>query len=339
MFKSSIFRKNIKYITTISFTLLLLLLNSCSFSSRASKEPTWYLNPPKNDYTYLYGVGEGYNLETATQSALKNLSSKILVTISSETNLMREETNFYANEQIIQNIQENVEKITFNNYEVDKTSKKRDILYVIVKVNRAQFIKDKKLELSKINEEIRNIDSVSINQSILERRNALEKINKISEDGDLLVKVIGAVDPSFNKNAHFQKYSGYKNEYNKISDKILVYIIKSTTTEKGVVTAYKNGLNKKGIKTVTIKNENNPNQVILDINSKTMKQEVYKNYMTKINISTSLKSNQGKSIKGRSIEVSGISVISEEQSLNTAIYNLEQKIAKEGIFSVLGLSE
>ena len=74
------------------FSLLaaILLLAGCAATKSppppqpaAVELPAWYLHPPRNDATRLYGVGEGATMAEATRRALADLSERVAVTIQS----------------------------------------------------------------------------------------------------------------------------------------------------------------------------------------------------------------------------------------------------------------
>jgi hypothetical protein len=70
---------------------------------------------------------------------------------------------------------------------------------------------------------------------------------------------------------------------------------------------------------VRIKNLNNPNLVIIQINSQIVENKIYGSYIAKLKIDFSLLSNQNKIIKNTSFENTGSSVISQKEALSAAI--------------------
>ena len=83
---------------------MLLFLNGCSGSQptpsaqlSAKKElPSWYLNPPKDTITSIYGVAVGENRDDAIKLALTDMISKLGIKIESAYESTTKEEYGYA---------------------------------------------------------------------------------------------------------------------------------------------------------------------------------------------------------------------------------------------------
>src|SRR5205085_3613701 len=56
-------------------------------------EPAWVSQPPPNSAEWLYGVGEGTDLEEAKRNALKDAAGRLRVSLSSKTQRSVKEDN------------------------------------------------------------------------------------------------------------------------------------------------------------------------------------------------------------------------------------------------------
>ena len=122
-----------------------LSLTSCtSNSDKSSDSPSWYISPKQNNASNLYGVAEGYTLEEATKYALADAAARLMVSISSESSLLREENQNSVNEEMRQQVRQSVEKINFTNFQVTKSDKFGQRFFVEVMIDRASFINDQK---------------------------------------------------------------------------------------------------------------------------------------------------------------------------------------------------
>lgn len=134
----------------------LFLLSACSSKKEiiVNKEiyPSWYINPIKNDNTYLYGISDGKNLDEATKKALANISSKLSTSISSSSNIYQKSyTTYreYIQKDVTQNIDTNTQNLTYQNYEIDKSEKiKYNQFLVRVKVEKKNLINSLKNEIN-----------------------------------------------------------------------------------------------------------------------------------------------------------------------------------------------
>ena len=55
-------------------------------ANKSSTIPNWYLSSPQNNLNFIYGVGEGKNIDEAKQNALNDISSRLIVSVSSVVN-------------------------------------------------------------------------------------------------------------------------------------------------------------------------------------------------------------------------------------------------------------
>jgi large subunit ribosomal protein L9 len=109
-----------------------------------SNLPNWYISPKQNNADFLYGVAEGFSLEEATRNSLAECAARLMVSVSSESQLTRQADNSSAHEEIRQKTLQSVEKINFLNYSVSRSSKVNDRFYVEVKVEKTPFFNDQK---------------------------------------------------------------------------------------------------------------------------------------------------------------------------------------------------
>jgi hypothetical protein len=113
-------------------TKLLFILSIIAFFTACVGEkkntpiqlPKWYLNPPANNFTTLYGTGEGKTLNEAKNNALKDMSEKLVVSVASSMNSITttsdDGTNSSYLKENIKNVKVEAKKITFSNYKTQK---------------------------------------------------------------------------------------------------------------------------------------------------------------------------------------------------------------------------
>ncbi len=319
---------------------LILILSfaifSCSNSTQNKESlnelPKFYLSPTQNDSQNIYGIGEGFNYEEATKSALSDMASRLLVSISSTSTLIREENKSDFNEEIRQNISQNIEKIDFSGFEVSKTQKYNQRIYVEVKVARLQFINLQKEKIIFLDNQITNFQNQLSEQNIVKKRKTLTEILDLARQSEILTRIIFA-DRNSELSKKLKIISDAKNELSKLNDKVEFYF--ENQADSKIYNVIKNAANKEKIIVVNNKS-NSKNQIQIKINSSKTVAQIYGSYVAKIKISFD-NLNQNQIIASNSIEVSGSSVVSEDEAYNAAIVNLRQKINEEGILEILGI--
>lgn len=319
---------------------LILILNftifSCSNSTQNKESlnelPKFYVSPTQNDSQNIYGIGEGFNYEEATKTALSDMASRLLVSISSTSTLIREENKSDFNEEIRQNISQNIEKIDFSGFEVSKSQKYNQRIYLEVKVARLQFINLQKEKIVFLDNQIINLQNQLAEQNIVKKRKTLMEILDLARQSEILTRIVFA-DKDSELSKKLKIISDAKNQLSKLNDKVEFYF--ENKADSKIYNVIKNSANRERIIVVNNKS-NSKNQIQIKINSSKTVVQVYGSYIAKVKISFDNIS-QNQIIASNSIEVSGSSVVSENEAYNAAIVNLRQKIEKEGVLEILGI--
>jgi hypothetical protein len=305
----------------------LFLIFSCASDTQIqqlSQLPSWYITPKASDQQNLYGVGEGYTLAEGSKSALNNLASKLMTSISSESSMLLESNKYATNEQSRQKISEVVAKITFNNYQVSNSATFAGKIYTEIAVNRDGFIADYSQKLSGLNQKMADTFSKAQNKTILEKFNDLEAVNNLSLEAESITQILASLGGSqINFKNNIDLYSSYQNSYQNLAGKI-EFFIENQNAPKSAITRLIGDLNRKNLKVVKSKNLNNPNLVIVQITSEITEQKIYGSYIAKLKLDFNLLSNQNKIIKSQSFENSGSSVISKDQAVKAAVAGISE---------------
>lgn len=321
--------------------LLLLFTISCStYKVPDSKLPSWYITPKTNNSISIYGVGEGYTSEEATKSALNNLSSKLMTSISSETTMVLEENKFGTNEENRRRINEVVAKTTFNNYQITNSAQQNNKIYVEIAVSRPGFTENYSSRLFKINENMSKLFRQAESKSILEKRNSLLKISDMAKEAETISYILsglGFSDYNFNLDQNLKLYNSYNLAYDQILDQIEFFIVRSDNTNTRVIDLIRSDLNKRKIKISTRKDITNNNLVFSVIKSDATNYKIYGSFITKLRVDISIYSNNSKLIASNFVETTGNSIINQEEALNAAISAFGERISKEGILGIVGI--
>jgi hypothetical protein len=297
-------------------------LAACASSNQPqelSQLPSWYITPKSFDNQNLYGVGEGYTLAEASQSALNNLSAKLMTSISSESSLLMESNRYGVNEQSRQNINESVAKVTFNNYQVSNSAGFSGKIYTEVTVGRDNFVKDNQQTLTDLNQKMANLYAGLQGKTILERYNDLNSINNLIPDARNITAILSSLNAAnVNLKANIDLYNTYQNAYQNLASK-MEFVVEPGNTPAPVVKAVVKFLNQQNFKVVKTKNLANSDLIILQISSELTEQKIYGSNIAKLTLNFNLLSNQNKIIKSTSLEASGSSVISKAEAVNAAV--------------------
>ena len=332
-------------INRIIILAIIIIPGSCSIAHSAindkEKLPKWYLTPKNNNGKYLFGVAEGSNLEEATKLALIDFSSKLLVKISSESQMIAEENRYSINEETRRNIQQIVEKVELSNFRVSNSEQIKNRLFVEIEVERMPFIQQQQQSIDFLQQQINDLQvsikkPENINNPIKKRFN-LQKILELSKRIEILARFINGAGGEVDIVAKLSQISSFKKQFEEVNDNNEFFITydKSQNYIPAIAKLITKALNAEKINVATKINKSS-HQIIVKITSDYEKNLIYKNYLVKmkVNFSNYL---QDKIIASNDFEVTGASVVDEKQALNSAIANLEERINKEGILKILGI--
>lgn len=309
---------------------------NCSSSNSKKSTAVWYINPTQNNAENLYGVAQGSTLEEATKYALADAAARLMVSVSSETNMISEENQTSVNEEIRRNVRQNVEKIEFSNFKVTKSDKVGENFFVEISIDRSDFISLQKEKIRFLNKQISDLEENLSQKNIIQKRAALVKILDLLKQAELGSRIIigsGQSSENINLQKILDKSANFQNQLNKILDKIEFSF--SGNVDSKINEVIKNSLNKEKIKITKEGSNSNQNQVSLHITTSYKTEKIYEAYITKLSVFFENISG-GKVIASNKVEVTGNSSISEKESKSACAASLEEKISKDGILKTLG---
>ncbi len=318
--------------------LLITIFASCNSSKieTMSGLPKWYSAPKQNDAVNLYGIGEGFSMDEATKAALKNLSSKLMVSISSESSMLLEENKLYANEETRQKINEVVEKMTFSNYVVSKTAQNGARIYIEISVDRKAFIEERTQKLSDLNKRMKDIYDDLVNKNILEKYNKLAEIINLCNEAKSISYILNGLGAGpIDKKSDMERYAFYQKSYDGILNQI-EFFIELENSPKSIANVFNRAISNEKIKIAKSKTAST-NLVIVNIKSDLVTNNIYGSEIAKLKVNISLLSNNNKVLGSNSIEVTGNSMVSKEEAVNAAVSSLAEKINQESILKILSI--
>jgi hypothetical protein len=308
----------------------LFFLSSCQLQNNYNNSqsiPSWYINAKNNDQDFLYGVGSGFDLIEAKNSAIYDASSRLSSTISGQTQIIRQENNHDALEESYQNISAKTNLIKFNNYKLLNSSQIGEKYFIEIAIDRKEFNKTTIKDIKKIYAEIKELDKISKFSNILNRlRNLNEIRNKIAEINFLSDIIQYKID---------QRYLNHLNsEGLTIRNKIELFIDNPSSKESQLITKH---LNKKNFKIIKQRPKFfKKNQLEIKITSSKSQKNIYDNYITNIVFNIKIKDNN-KILSSNVIKISAASLESYKLAEQSAFNKLEQKIIKDGIMNLIGI--
>lgn len=231
--------------------LFIFLFSGCATNNKIEiktpQYPSWYLNPIFEDSKYLYGIGEGENINNAIQSAISSISSRLSLTISSTSNIYNKSYTDYKEYIIKESIQEifsKTENIKFNNYEILNSKKIAFNNFIInLQIKKIDLLNSLTNELTLLNK------NLNIKEIELLNHDPLTKYLSYKEIFKQQYSYINKVEIVKNLNKNFDEKSFYKSldeRYSKIykNKNLSTFYIKNSTNNELISNKLKEELNK-----------------------------------------------------------------------------------------------
>lgn len=317
--------------------LFFFAATACSGAAKKSDEtPSWYITPKENDGENLYGVSVGQTLEEATKYALADAASRLMVSLSSESNLLREENKSGTNEEMRQKVRQNIEKISFTGFKVSHSQKIGTQIFIEVEIAREPFLREQQEKVEFIEKKISDLDKNSRGKNTIQRRNSLLKILELGKELELKSRILAGAGVDINLKEKLNRLADFQNQLEKISDKVEFYFEINSPPE--IAKIIRSALNKQKLKLAQSRNESNSNQVVIRIKSSSRSNKIYDSFLTKLEIDFE-NLVDSKVVASNMVEVTGSSSISDEEAKAAALTNLAEKISTEGILKIIGITD
>ncbi len=296
--------------------------------------PNWVKTPPADNATSIFGLGEGDSLESARQSALKDIAGKLETHVKSET----ENRAFLRNDQISssfeQNIQTQVKDTKLVSYEMIKSAHVNGRTYALLAMSRGDFVKDKQHRLNEINEQITQLLSSIKSKSKLEQMIAYNKAFALATEARPYVYIIRAVDAGFDSKPYLKAFDSYQQKEQQLAESIRFYI-KSPSELNKVAKYIRDALQTYNFQVTDTKASAD---AIISLTGEIKKNVIFSSKTVAIVYDMLVSTPQGQLLSKKHFRLNGSSVTNYDVAFETALRQLRTQVeTKASLFDMLGL--
>jgi hypothetical protein len=289
--------------------------------------PSWYLSAPNNNQDFLYGIGAASTLSQAKNEALNSLASRLFISVSSNTHVIKNSDSFenYSNINN-QEIFLEVEKIDLLNSKIEKSIKVNDEYFVLLSIDRKKLFKEYFFKLDAIDRKISQFYDKAINLSNIFTISYSKEILDLIDEALLLTQKLSVINEDFNK-------SQYNLKYNKIKFDLL-------NLRKNIKLKIKSNHFLKSLKSYISRNNillSNKNFDAIVSSFENINYSKYNNwFIAKCNISVEILVN-AEVLSTNNFTIIGRSTHSNFQALENAKKSFEKKLLNIDINNFLGI--
>ena len=322
-----------KIITLIFITLFFL---GCSSSKKVEVQtptyPSWYLNPLFEDSIYLYGIGEGNNLDKALKSALISISSRLSLTISSSSSIKNKsyiDYREYVTKESVQDIFSKTEDLTFNNYLIESNKKMGFNSFIVyVKVKKSDLVNSLLSELKNLENITKEKEKVLLKKDSLSKYFTYKTIFNEYNSKIKKVQILKNLKKEFDDKKYYDKL---KYLYSKIikNKSESTFFLSNKTNNQTPLNKLKESLNNENFLVL----EKNKAQYKIEISSNINRKNPRGFYIVNNNISFEIYLNNSL-IKTKNYMIKGVSSNSYEDAISNSYEELELSYFTQEIFSL-----
>lgn len=295
--------------------------------------PNWVLNPPEDTASEWYGVGEGSDREIARRAALKDVATKLKVSISGKLESRVTDANGRVDRQASSRVSEEVARTEFRNFSVEKTEQSGKRYFVLVKVDRATFLSDIRAKLDPLDAEIDRTEASLARATAIERfigyRRLLPTLDQASAQAELL---LGAENGGTG-NAKLKRYAALRQSADDARTG-LVFKLQAAAQDADVAAAVATFANENGMRAESGSGSGN----VLAVKVAAREGDIQGFKTVKLNVNLNVRDDQGRSVASRDHEVSGTSRLDYKAARQNAVEELLEALRKEGPLAALGFS-
>lgn len=299
----------------------------------AKAVPDWVLSTPGDTREWMWGVGEGPDLDTAKRAALKDVAAKLRVAISGQLTSQVSVDNNIVDRQARSRIVEEVQKTEFSQYKVEQTAQSVNGFFVLVKVDRQAFVRDLKQKLGNLESGLQTASVGLAQKTPLERFVALRGMQPDLERAAGYAQLLVAAEPDGQGTTRLRHFESLQLQARQAPAQ-LVFQIQAGPDEADLATAMTAFLNENGIRIGEAHGSN-----VLSITSSSRTDVLYGSKLLKLRTTLSLLDDQGRILASRDHDSSGASTFDFRGARQIAIVKLMSAMREAGLIQSLGFSK
>lgn len=326
-----------KFQITIFVILLNMFLAGCASKASAPAPveiPQWVQNPLGDTAESIYGIGEGYSLDSAKKSALRDIAGKLMTKISSESVGRASDTDGQSSRSFQQKVNTQIEDTKLTSYETIRAVNMNGQYYVLIDMKRKVFIQDNKNELDEIEAKIaQELNGINSKNKLLQLVH-YNQIITLTESAKKPLYLIQSVDSQFDVDQYLKKYRQYSLREKQLSQ-TTQFKIQNDSGLKKLAQGLENAMKVNGFQV----NNNTKADAIIVITGAVNKTEAFSTKMVNIDFIVTVKANNNQLISSKQFKVSGSSVSSYDAGETNALNQIKDKFNnKLDLYTMLGLN-
>ena len=320
--------------SAIRIIAAIAILASTNMCLAAKQPPDWVMNPISDTSSHMYGIAEGKSLQSATQSALENVASRLVTSIESEYREHTTASNDTVNTNTDIDVRAQVGNTKIGGYDVDVSKKVGKSYFVRVKVDKQKLLETNETALVTALSDASEYLDPSKTVSVLKLYEKKRKIQKQLAEARQKSLVVQALAGAKYADKYHQKVTRLQQDFNTRIEQMVVYIDASSE----LIPFARRLVQELSIEDVRATTEkpafDSPH---VKIRGAFTRGERFDQKYVNANTSIDVYDEFGKSLTSRQVIIDGQAFISHESAINSAINKAIKILIRDGVAYSLGL--
>lgn len=305
-----------------------------------STPPPWYLAPPRDTASALYGVGSAPRLPAAKSAALVDVAAKLVISVRAR----QVDRSVLHNDQLEQHFESELEARVrhreFRDYEVVESALSAGTFYALVRIDRNRLVADTLRGLIELDREIAfRLERVSEGTPVayeLAYGSALPSLGRAAAS----VELLRALDPQFDGSPFLSRFRTYRARYESSRDQV-VFALLPGVGSTGVAEMVQELFAKEGLQSEVVPSDAEDGgacrSVCVEVEAEWSRRFAARRYLTTLTSTFRVRDASGNVTAARSHKVRGSALTGYAQASAAATEKLRQELLREGVLAAIGL--
>lgn len=313
----------------------MLFLGGCA-TSGVAQLPDWVLNPPADNATTIYGVGEGAALRTARDDALAVIAGKLETRVTSDVLTETRLENGREESRTRNRVRTTTEALELSEYQTENSAQVANRLFVLLSIKRQALVSSILNDLDRLDSEIEARLSGSDESSRLKRLYRLILARAlISEALDKALLVQSVSQNSAFKRDRAAHYQSLLDERERLQQNLTLAVSWDRNTpeigERVLTMLLELGLHAEADKS----GASYDGRIV--ISGVPSKREIFDEYHVQLDTVVALEDSQGSEISSARYKAAASSLSDHESARKTANRQIAKEIQERGLWRALNM--
>ena len=318
---------------------MLLTVQACmpgAGQEKVTAMPAWVASPSQDTTEYIYGIGSGDSYNAGKESALKEITGKLITEISSKSKSEVSQHNAHVSRSANLEITTRTIETQLSNYEVLKSEQVGREIFVQISMSRPGFIKNTSSRLKEIDNKIKSTMRDASHKTKLQQLIVLQDLEPFINKARSLVLLLQAAGGKQNADERLTYYGDLLSKMDSLTHKV-IFNVRASKNLRGFAEHLTALLHSEKI---SASNTNKKKaDAFININGKVNSSVMFSQYIAQIKMTIKISDAKGHVISEKEYESSGSSVSNKNSAVEAAEKSLGNKFKDNGVLASLGLIE